>query len=433
LISKRIGVYSSETKKSERTQVSDYSVLLVCDFKVGLASRILDVYRFFKEPTRIILVRRGKKIPTDPRLSVRTQQVPLPRVSYQDHLVSACFSAALYLLYSFVSYYKIRREGSNVRLVHAHYIFPQGLFGLLLAHFLRVPLIVTAAGSDVNLQMRKSALLRTVSRFITKHADVTIAVSRPLQRELCRFGVTNTIYLPNSVDTSSIRPITSSSQLGAKRTILFVGNLIADKRPILLIRAFERVLEKVPEAILIMVGDGPLENAVCEHVSQRGLAPKVRFFSRVPPQSVIQMLVLSSVFVLPSLHEGLSLALLEAMASGTVIVASANESHRAILRNGIDALLFRPDNEEELAEQLVCAMTDDQLRLRLSRSARQLCLREFSNTAIGERLHEIYLKTMLRKSDCGPKTPRCEHSQVRQLFSRQPIDGSCPKNGGNSS
>lgn len=394
-----------------RKSGSAYEVLLVCDLRQP--TRILDVYRFFKEPPRIVLIRRGKQIPTDPRLSVKTQQVPLPMISLEgQHIVSAFLSAALYLVYSLISYYKVRGQDSNVRLVHAHFIFPQGLFGLLLARFLRVPLIVTAVGSDVNVLMRSSALFRTACRFVTKQADLTIAVSRPMQRQLCQFGVANSIYLPNSVDTSSIRPITSPSQLGARRTILFVGNLVAGKRPILLIRAFERVLAKVPGTILMMVGDGPLKDPVREQVLQRGLAANVRFFPRVPPQSVIQMLVRASVFVLPSVREGLSLALLEAMASGKVIVASANESHREILRNGSDALLFHPDNEEELAEQLISSLTNDRLRSKLSQSARQLCLREFSNTAIGEKLEGIYLKTTLKRGDGRSESSRASALRV---------------------
>jgi glycosyltransferase involved in cell wall biosynthesis len=227
---------------------------------------------------------------------------------------------------------------------------------------------------------------------------LTIAVSKPLQRQLRQFGVTNSIYLPNSIDTSSINPSSSRSQLSAGKTILFVGDLIALKRPLLLIRAFERVLAKIPEANLTMVGEGPLEDPVHEEVLQRGLAASVKFFPRVAPEYVIQLLLRASVFVLPSVNEGLSLALLEAMAAGQVIVASANESHLEILQSGTNAFLFQPDNEEELVEHLISALTNDRLRSKLSQSARQLCLTEFSNSVIGRKLEEIYMNAILIKS-----------------------------------
>jgi glycosyltransferase involved in cell wall biosynthesis len=370
-------------------------ILLVCDF-VPL-SRILDVYRFFKQPPRIILLTRGERVSTDGRLLVKRQQIPIPIITLESQRAPAAFFwAMLYLLYSFISYCKVRRQTSNVRLVHAHFIIPQGLFGLLLARLLHVPLIVTAAGQDVNVLMRNSVLLRAICRFVSMRADLTIAVSRPLYRLLRQFGVSNSMYLPNSVDTSLIHP--SNSGFTTNRTMLFVGHMTARKRPLLLVRAFARVVAEVPMARLIMVGVGPLKDAVREEVQRRGLIARVKLFPRVTDEFLYQLLGQASVFVLPSVSEGLSLALLEAMAAGKVIVVSANESHREIFRNGCNALMFQPDNEKELVEQLTSALTNDQLGSRLSKSARQLCLREFSNAAIGEKLEMIYLNTILGRS-----------------------------------
>lgn len=307
------------------------------------------------------------------------------------HVFSAVLSAIGYLLHAFVVTLRLSQRGSRINLVHAHYIFPQGLFGLILARFCRVPFVVSAVGSDVNVMIRENTVFRAICLFVAHRADVTIAVSGPLRRALEWFGVGKSVYLPNSVDTASILPKDESLDSGS---ILFVGAMTHYKRPLVLLSAFERVVATVPGATLTMCGDGPLRKAVEEEIQRKRLDGKVTLLGQASSDLVIECLSKSAIFVLPSQFEGLSFALLEAMAAGKVIVATCNESHSAIFRNGQDALLFDLDNEKQLAEQMVLALTDSQLRSRLSRSARELCLRNFSNMKIGPKLERIYLDTI---------------------------------------
>ena len=361
----------------------------MCDFPKGQVPRILDLYRFFRSPPEIILVRRGGQISVDPS-EVHPQIIPLPVKGHQRNGVSQLLSGSsvvvAYLLFAFVLYTKIRAARDRIRVVHAHYIFPQGLFALILSRLLRVPLVVSAVGQDVNVDM-SNAVLREISRFVLSHALVTIAVSSPLKRALEHYGIRNCVYLPNSVDTDAFRPRDESP---SNHSVLFVGKMIERKRPLCLLRAFERVIPIVPEATLTMVGDGPLLRLLQEEVRQKRLSDSVKSYPYVSYAKLQELLSEAAIFVLPSSFEGLSLALLEAMSTGKVIVASANESNSGVLRHGTDALLFHLDDEKELADQIVLALTDQQIRLKLSRSARALCLREFSNSVVARKLEEIY-------------------------------------------
>jgi len=377
-------------------KTSTYTTVLVCDFQSGLLSRILDVYRFFRTPPEIILVRRGGGVSINRGLCVHVEAIPLPIREFEESMslasaLLAMFPVMGYLASSLLLCLKIRLGGASPRLVHARFVFPEGLFGLVLARLYRVPLVISAEGSDVNVMMRKNAVLRAICRFVLAQADVAIAVSNPLQKALQQFGITNSIYLPNSVDTSSISP---RSEFRKSESILFVGSMTTKKRALLLLRAFERVVMTVAAATLIMVGDGPLRKTVQEETRRKQLDGRVKLFPRVTPGFVVQLLSQAGVFVLPSVSEGLSHALLEAMAAGKVIVASSNESHKELFRDGHSALLFRLDDEKDLAEQVVLALTNEQLRSKLSRSARELCLRQFSNTEIGPKLERIYLASI---------------------------------------
>lgn len=383
------------SRSSYKEQHASPSIVVVCDATPGLVARKLDIYRFFRKPVRIVLVRRGAPFFLDPRIRVEQERIclPLQGDEHEKNALSnmaAALSVIGYLLHTFFLATKLHRRGLDIQLVHAHFIFPQGLFGVVLARLCRVPFVISAVGDDVNQMMRRNTPLRAVCRFVLARADVTIAVSRPLQRALQRSGVSS-IYLPNSVDTTSISPKRQSPR---NNSILFVGTMMSAKRPILLLRAFERVVARVPEAALIMVGRGPLREAVEKNIRERKLDDKVRLIPVATPGFVIGLLSRVQVFVLPSQSEGLSNALLEAMAAGKAIVASDNESHRAMFRNGDNALLFRLDDHEDLAEKITLILTDRRLRSRLSRSARELCVQRFSTTQLGPKLENLYLATV---------------------------------------
>jgi len=383
---------------------NSYDIVLVCDAQRFLMSRKLDLYRFFARPPRIILVRRGAPFPTDPRISVEGETIHLPAIGFEQKKIASTMLAALssigYLLNVFVLAFRLRWKKVKPQIVHAHFIFPQGLLGFLLSRIWRVPLFISAVGSDANVLMRANAAMRKICCFLMTQAYVTIAVSRPLQRVLQQFGIENAIYVPNSIDTSSICP-TSRSPTGDM--ILFVGAMTENKRPLLLLRAFERVVSRVPTARLTMCGDGPLRETLETSVLQGQLQDKVRVFPQATSQFVMDLLSQASVFVLPSRHEGLSHALLEAMAAGKVIVASSNESHNEMFRSGRDALLFGVDDEEKFAELLILALTDEEIRSALSRSARQLCLEQFSLHIVAPRVEAIYLKALGRSAANGTR------------------------------
>lgn len=382
-------------KASGNARAHTYTIVFVCDFDQGLLLRLLDIYKFFRKPPQIILARKGTCISTDATLSVRVETLPVSVTELENvHLLKAFPAFLSYLLCAFVLYAKIRRK-TTVRLVHCHHIFPQGLFGLLLARLLNVPLIVTATGRDVNVTMMRWSSIRVVCLFVLKRAWAVIAPSKPLQRVLRQFGISGSFYVPNSVDPRSISPVEESA---SDDSILYVGSMTQNKRPLVLLRAFDIVVRMVPTATLIMCGNGPQIETVRREIMARGLGDRVTCLSYVSPQTLNRIRAKTSLFVLPSASEGLSLALLEAMAAGQVVIASRNASHEAILKNGANALLFETDDSEELAHKILLAIGDKELRRRISRSAKTLLQEEFSNTNVAERLENIYLRAFVTRS-----------------------------------
>jgi glycosyltransferase involved in cell wall biosynthesis len=351
----------------------------------------LDVYNFFREPPKVVLVRRGKRISFDTPLSIHEETIPLPVIKLENISFLKALPVVLsYLLWTWVLYVKICRLKIRVKLVHSQHIFPQGLFGFLLARLLNVPLIVTATGQDVNVTMTKWAPVRAICLMVLERALVT-AVSKPLQRTLLKLGIAQSLYVPNSVDPSDIPAVDESAE---PDSILYVGSMTNNKRPLLLLQAFEIVSRTYPTATLYMCGDGTQKELLDREIVTRGLTARVKCLSYVSQRTLNQIRTKTALFVLPSASEGLSLALLEAMAAGQTVVASRNASHEAILENGVNALLFEIDDSEELAQLIMLAIRDRALRSRLSRSARSLLEKEFSNIVVAPQLENAYLETL---------------------------------------
>jgi glycosyltransferase involved in cell wall biosynthesis len=220
---------------------------------------------------------------------------------------------------------------------------------------------------------------------------MSICVSKPLQDHLRRLGVSNTLYVPNSVDISAIKQVVPSAK---GDSILYVGAMTENKRPLTLLRSFEKVVSQIPTATLVMCGDGPLRTIVEDEISKRDV--RVRLIPKISPEELNELRANTAIFVLPSRHEGLSLALLEAMGAGQTIIASRNESHISLLTDGQNALLVDPDNAEDFTRKIILAIQDKELRSRLSESARHLCENVYSNVMVAGRLEEAYLNVIAK-------------------------------------
>lgn len=152
--------------------------------------------------------------------------------------------------------------------------------------------------------------------------------------------------------------------LHGKRVITFVGRMADNKRIDLLIEALPGIRQRVPNAVLLLVGDDGSNPAIVETVSiakaraeALGVASHVIFTSVVDDQAPYYRL--ADVYASASLHEGFGVPLIEAMASGVPIVASKATAHPWVV--GDAGLLVEPDNAAALAAHIIRILTDDQL------------------------------------------------------------------------
>jgi glycosyltransferase involved in cell wall biosynthesis len=229
-------------------------------------------------------------------------------------------------------------------------------------------------------------------RALARGVDRYLAVSRDIADELVeRLGwpAAKIEVLYNAVDPARFEveaPAGLREELGAvgRPLVLTAARLDAQKGHPFLLRA----LAAVPEAVLALAGEGPERRALEDLAAEVGVADRVRFLGR--REDVPQLLAACDVFALPSLYEGSSLAVLEAMAARRALVSSAIGGTDELVEDGRSGLLVPPGDAAALAAALRRLLADPELREELAANARERVERELTRERMAARVSAVY-------------------------------------------
>jgi glycosyltransferase involved in cell wall biosynthesis len=186
-----------------------------------------------------------------------------------------------------------------------------------------------------------------------RHTERWQVISSRIGATLVARGIPESriLAIPNAVDTDRFAHIRRAPDAAPR--FVYIGRLEAEKGLDKLLEAFSRILPAHPSATLLLVGTGRLEDALKEEAAQLGIAASVTFagFSN----DIETQLADGNIGVLCSRIEGLSNALLEAMASGLPMVGSRISGTEDFIRHGENGWLFEPDDAADLAACLAAA------------------------------------------------------------------------------
>jgi len=258
------------------------------------------------------------------------------------------------------------------QVIHASSIHFQGsITAARLARKHEIPLVTTAHIGSISAlppltRLATSVYERTVGRFVLRSSNSVIAVSRGTAAHVEKLGASDVTVVANGVDHDRFSP--PQHRPNSPIEIVFIGRLIANKGPAAALAAFSSLDQ--PDTRLTFVGDGPSRKNLERAAEKTGNA--VRFLGY--RDNVADVLKSAHIMVRPSQTEGQSLALLEAMASGVVVVASDIEANREMIQSGVTGLLHRANDEADLATALRNAITDPTLRQDLAAAAHEYAL-----------------------------------------------------------
>jgi len=265
------------------------------------------------------------------------------RVPRQEEIGGLCVHHPSYLLLPKISmplHGRLMYAGSiePVRKLHAqepfdcidaHYVYPDGFAAVLLGQALRIPVILSARGTDINL-FPEFRLIRPKIRWALGRAAGIIAVSLSLKDALVALGTPpeKIAVVPNGIDADRFRPLERSvarEKLGLPRDgvcVVAVGNLIPGKGQDLLIAALAKLAPRHPTLRLFLVGEGPSKIALEEQVRSLGLSERVVFAGIRPHDELPLWFNAANLSCLVSQREGMPNVVLESLACGTPVLAT---------------------------------------------------------------------------------------------------------------
>lgn len=219
--------------------------------------------------------------------------------------------------------------------------------------------------------------------------DRYVVVSDEIRKEAADYGLdpAKCVTIRNGVDLSRFGKRDDAAGEPAP-VVLYVGRLSEEKRPLLLVRAFAQVIERVAGARLAFAGTGPLEGELRALVKELGLEGKVALLGK--RDDVPELHRGASVYVLPSASEGSPNALLEALAAGTPTVATEIAGVAEIARGEREALLVPRDDAAALARGIVRLLEDRALAARLAAAGRERVAQEFDLERVADRYSEVF-------------------------------------------
>lgn len=212
--------------------------------------------------------------------------------------------------------------------IHLHR-YEGGLLALYLQKRYHIPVVLTEHSSRFLYQQLTKKEVE-IARNVFTSVDYRIAVSPALSQQLEKdFGL-SFHYLPNSVDIEQFH-LDEHSIKEEKFTFLSAGQLGENKNQSMLLDAFERFQNEIPDAQLILAGEGPLSDFLIKKIKDKGLDGKVKLVGQLSPSELINWYHKSHVFVVSSIKETFSVVIIEAMSCGLPVISTKCGGPESIL------------------------------------------------------------------------------------------------------
>jgi glycosyltransferase involved in cell wall biosynthesis len=328
---------------------------------------------------------------TDPRLPPRSEEegVPIRRVLVDPRSAASQLKAAFALAVAFVG------RAGQFETVNLHGFSRKGILLVALSRLLRKRFVLTLQ-TGTHDEPDGVRALGGLAYWAYTHADLYVSVSPGLSRAYRDAGLPEARLreISNAVDTRRFYPASPGQRAELRAeldlpagvpVVLFVGFFSRDKRPVLLYDAWARTAP-ANRSVLLFVGatkstyleiEPGLADEIRRRASAAGLSDRVRFVEST--HTIEKYFRAVDAYVLPSIREGLPIALLEAMSSGLPCIATRLAgSTDVIIDHGVNGLLVEPDDAEGFAEGMRSVFASGHVAARLGSAARDTIVERFS-------------------------------------------------------
>ena len=284
------------------------------------------------------------------------------------------------------------RRRNQYDIIHCHIL--QGfhtVIALIFKYLFNKKVVVkmSSSGETSDLKLLKEVKLGSLFLQWVKNVDAVISVCKQSSRELVENGFSRDILveIPNGVNTHKY---SKGIPRGKKelKTITCIGRLDRHKGVDYLLRGFKTLLTETDTVRLVIVGTGPDETHLKYLTEELELQGHVIFRGR--QEDIPGILDSTDLFVLPSLSEGMSNVLLEAMSCGLPVVATSVGGNGDLIRDGYNGILIPPKDSKRLSAVLLRLLEDEEFSHSLGKAAEKTVTENYAIDKIGEQYMSLY-------------------------------------------
>lgn len=291
-------------------------------------------------------------------------------------------------------------------IIHVHTPFVAHMLGLRLGKLLSIPVVETYHTFfedylHLYLPIIPKRIARAIARLISRRqcnaVDGVISPSQPMLDVLRQYGVQQyaevipTGLQQQSFAKASPEKFRQTFAIAKERPMaLYVGRVAYEKNISFLIDMWQHVVKQMPEALLVIAGEGPAEKSLQQHCAKLGLNQHIQFIGYLDRNTMLNACYRAAdVFVFSSLSETQGLVLIEAMAQATPVVAIAELGTKSILIEGQGAHIA-PLDSPIFAARVLNLLRDKTARQALGRSAQRYVKEHWTDAVQAKKLVKFY-------------------------------------------
>jgi len=287
---------------------------------------------------------------------------------------------------------RLRQYGCSqeIDIVHCHG-YKEDVYGMFLpSHIAKVA--TNHLWKRLFLRGKINAMIDTVS---LQFFDEVVGVSDGIMEDMRKHFVRNTNKISNGIDTEKYVPKEKSTEmmekLGINPDVVVLGmisSLTFEKGHLYAFQALQHLQKPFPDLHLLVVGDGKMKDELVETCREMNLENRIVFAGG--QKNIPEVLSVVDIFLLPSLTEGLPMAMLEAMATGKAVVATRVGENHKVIENGVTGRLIKPENARELWSAIQELLENENERKKMGRRAREVIQKRYSSKTMARSYCSLY-------------------------------------------
>lgn len=309
--------------------------------------------------------------------------------------------APFLFLFGFLALWRLVKK-EKIDIISSHWIIPSGFIAALVSLFTRVPFTTTIPGSDIYLG-GKNFLFKLMVGLAARVARVVLSDNQAYLDELTKLGFhpQRTAIIRYGADERKFKPLAKDQQILKKlgldkqnRILLAVGRLVPKKGFIYLLLAMPNILKQIPHVKLVIVGDGEQKKELLEEVNKLRINNSVFFAGTISYQELVKYYNLGDVFVMPSIRDeqgnidASPVAMMEAMACGTPVVATKFSGSHDLVKEGLTGFLVKEKDSSGISQAVIKLLGSKSSNIK--KAVRKMAVENFSTRAVAQKYTQLF-------------------------------------------